>query len=52
MKKLQIDYSFAKILVKALGEYEFKMFLTCFDGVISQDKETEIYLKNLYIENN
>lgn len=52
MNKLQIDYSFANMLVKSLGEYKFKTFLSTFDQVISQDKETEKYLKNLYTENN
>lgn len=52
MRKLKIDYSFAKMLVKSLGEYNFKKFLTSFDNVISQDKETEVFLKNMYTENN
>lgn len=50
MKILKIDYSFIKILNNILATKEFKVFLDGFEQIVSQDKETKIFLNELYTE--
>lgn len=48
MKKLHLDYPLAQMLSQKLGYSKFKSFLSKFEYVISQDKKTEDFLKELY----
>lgn len=47
-KKLNLDYQSLEILENTLGKDSMIEFLDRYQLIITQDKETEQYLKNLF----
>ena len=52
MKKIHLDYALAQVLDQKLGHIKFRKFLSKFEFIISQDKQTEDFLKNIYLKEN
>jgi cell division protein FtsL len=48
-KKLNLDYQSLVVLENAMGKEAMVEFLDKYQLIITQDKETEQYLKNLFI---
>ena len=48
MKKLHLDYALAQVLNQKLGQKRFQDFLARFEYIISADKQTEDFLKEIF----
>ena len=48
MKKLHLDYALAQVLNQKLGQKKFQEFLAEFEYIISADKQTEDFLKEIF----